>query len=118
MMWFVWAALVLVLLLVIARRSGDSVIHQKKALEKKCPKCAEWVRSEARTCRYCSHEFSEDTIFPSSIVGRQRKELMDRYSMKYSPFRGKFKFDGRWFDSFEEAAFVAMREDVTVNERP
>jgi uncharacterized membrane protein YdbT with pleckstrin-like domain len=26
---------------------------------KKCPMCAEWVRAEARICRFCNHPFEE-----------------------------------------------------------
>jgi hypothetical protein len=80
-------------------------------LEKKCPSCAELVASDAQKCRHCSHEFSEELIFPSSIVGEERRKLGVKYKIKYSPLSGSFKYKGRSFGSFEEAAYAATQED-------
>ena len=44
-----------------------SAIKKKKAPVvnlKKCPKCAEQVRSEAKVCRFCKYEFIEQQESP------------------------------------------------------
>ncbi len=30
--------------------------------EKKCPDCAEYIKLEARVCKHCGHEFSEEEV--------------------------------------------------------
>jgi hypothetical protein len=60
-LWFIYGALIWPIALVHILVTPAAVGHQERvALQsgnKKCPRCAEIVKSEARVCRFCSHEF-------------------------------------------------------------
>jgi hypothetical protein len=83
----------------------------EEALQKQCPDCAELVSTGARICIFCSHKFAKETIFPVSIVGEQRKKLMAKHGIKYSPLTGRYKYKDREFSSFEKAAYTAFQDD-------
>ncbi|WP_263819918.1 hypothetical protein [Salinibacter sp.] len=48
--------------------------------EKKCPTCAEYIKLEAKACRYCRHEFSDEEV--ERRVAQARKDFRER---KQSP---------------------------------
>lgn len=41
-------------------KDGVRVIKTGAPRERKCPRCAELVKAEAKVCRFCSHEFVQD----------------------------------------------------------
>ena len=59
------------------RRKHSSAAHQFNLdeHEKKCPMCAEYIKLEARRCKYCGHEFSEDEV--EQKIEEVKKELTE-----------------------------------------
>jgi hypothetical protein len=39
--------------------------------EKKCPTCAEYIKLEARACRYCGHEYSDEKVAEQVAQARE-----------------------------------------------
>jgi len=58
--WWIYGALVFIVALIHALVVKPDIesINRKKAKEgfRKCPFCAEWIRNEAKVCRYCNRE--------------------------------------------------------------
>lgn len=44
-----------------------------KADEKKCPACAETIKVDAKVCRYCSHQFSDDEVAQAQHAASNKK---------------------------------------------
>jgi predicted hydrocarbon binding protein len=49
------------IILIVAGKKGEVEEKQKEqeGILKKCPECAEMVKSEAKICRFCRYEFPE-----------------------------------------------------------
>ncbi|MCS3648827.1 putative Zn-ribbon and HTH transcriptional regulator [Salinibacter ruber] len=43
--------------------------------EKKCPMCAEYIKLEARRCKHCGHEFSDEEV--ERQIEERKSELQD-----------------------------------------
>jgi len=58
--WWIYGTLIFIVALIHALVVKPDIesINRKKAEEgfRKCPFCAEWVRNEAKVCRYCNRE--------------------------------------------------------------
>lgn len=59
MLWPVWIAVVVMILMKIFARKLEKFIDFKRFTKthKKCPDCAEWVKKEANKCKYCGKNF-------------------------------------------------------------
>ena len=61
--------------------------------EKKCPMCAEYIKLEARRCKHCGHEMSEEEVAEQieerkkKVVGQQKKEPLREMSRNENPKR-------------------------------
>lgn len=60
--WVVGALIIVIIGKAFSRDSKSNEAKSSKSLEKKCPKCAENIKAEAKICRFCSHEFEELTF--------------------------------------------------------
>jgi ribosomal protein S14 len=61
--WFLYGFLLwpIALVHILVARPNSDVIEQrelKSGDKKKCPHCAELIRSDAKVCRYCSRELA------------------------------------------------------------
>ncbi|WP_263834425.1 zinc ribbon domain-containing protein [Salinibacter sp.] len=62
-----------------SRTSGSREFNPDEH-EKKCPDCAEYIKLEARVCRYCGHEFSEEEA--ERQVAQAREDLQEEKRQK------------------------------------
>ncbi len=58
--WWIFGSLLLIVALPwsILMKTDENLIATEQGL-KKCPRCAEWVKKEAKVCRYCNAELEE-----------------------------------------------------------
>lgn len=57
-LWWIYGALLFIIVLphsILAKPANQAIdVQNKNAGNKKCPSCAEWVRSEATICKHCN----------------------------------------------------------------
>jgi len=65
-------------------KGKESISSSEGSDAKKCPKCAEIIKFEAKICRHCSHEFNEKEI--EEEKQRRRKLIeQDEFALKKVP---------------------------------
>ena len=66
--WWLYGTLIFIVAIVhvLVIKPDESRLEQEAiaAGGKKCPRCAEIVKSEALACRFCGHEFEDATARP------------------------------------------------------
>ena len=60
------------------RRRQNSVVREfdPDEHEKKCPMCAEYIKLEARRCKHCGHEFSQEQV--KQQIEEVKKNLVEK----------------------------------------
>jgi hypothetical protein len=48
------------IVIAVVRRGSSNPPHVPSQAQKKCPDCAEFVRTEARVCKYCGYRFDAE----------------------------------------------------------
>ena len=69
------------------RRRQNSVVREfdPDEHEKKCPMCAEYIKLEARRCKHCGHEFSQEQVEQQIEEVKEEEEALEgeRYCKRY-----------------------------------
>jgi hypothetical protein len=55
------AVAVVWIVIAVVRRGSGNPPHLPSQAQKKCPDCAEFVRTEARVCKYCGYRFDVES---------------------------------------------------------
>lgn len=87
--WWIFGTLLIFVALPwsILMKTDENLIALEKGL-KKCPRCAEWVKMEAKVCRYCNAELGES----NGLMASKTKK-------NYCP-KCKKVIDNNWLDNW------------------
>ena len=54
---------------------SDAQEFNPEGEEKKCPDCAEYIKLEARVCKHCGHEFSDEKVEQQVAQAREEYQM-------------------------------------------